>query len=292
MEELIERLRQIAEARGPRGPHVLPYAAELQVFGGYELRLPAHGYYLDGMRRGADPAHPYLVFQYTIEGAGCYAAHGQAHRLAPGMAFTAIIPSEHTYYLPADARRWGFFWVILRHPYIVERIARRQQASGAILEAAPGDALVLRALDLLEWAARPATGDPIAHERVLFEFLWEHERAATRHSTPSETERWLDDVRRYVVARLAHSIAVAELAERSGMSRSHFSHSFRAATGIAPAQFIRQVRLEEATRRLLHGEQPIEAIARDTGFANANHFCKVFRQRFHLSPGAFRRQMR
>jgi len=87
-------------------------------------------------------------------------------------------------------------------------------------------------------------------------------------------------------------VAVTDLAQLSGMSRSHFSHSFRAATGMAPAQFIRQIRLEEATRRLLHTEQPIEAIARATGFANANHFCKVFRQRFHLSPGAFRRQMR
>jgi AraC-like DNA-binding protein len=67
---------------------------------------------------------------------------------------------------------------------------------------------------------------------------------------------------------------------------------FKATTGAAPAQFVQQVRLEEATRRLLHTDQTVAMIAQATGFANPNHFCRVFRQHFHLSPGAFRQQMR
>jgi AraC-like DNA-binding protein len=55
---------------------------------------------------------------------------------------------------------------------------------------------------------------------------------------------------------------------------------------------VQQVRLEEATRRLLHTDQTVAMIAQATGFANPNHFCRVFRQHFHLSPGAFRQQMR
>jgi AraC-like DNA-binding protein len=233
------------------------------------------------------------VFQYTLDGWGCYAAQGATHQLRPGMAFTAIIPSEHAYYLPSASTNWAFFWVIVRHPYIVERIARRQLTSSAVFDAAPTDRLVLRATDLLEWVARPATDDSIAYERALFEFFWEYERLAVQQSTAqSESRRWLDGVRQYVLGRLAQPISVAELARLRNMSRSHFTHAFRDATGIAPAQFVRQIRLEEAARLLLHTEQPITAIAYATGFVNANHFCKAFRLRFHLSPGAFRRQMR
>jgi AraC-like DNA-binding protein len=290
MEELIERLRQLA---GGRVPQVALYPPELQVFGAFESLQPPCSYHWDGMRRGADPAHPYLVFQYTLDGWGAYAAQGQTHRLRPGTAFTAVIPSEHTYYLPAAASGWSFFWIIVRHRYIAVRIASRQQQSGAILILAPDSPLVLRALDLFEHVCRPTPRDELVQERALFEFFWEHERAARRGSTAqSEGERLLDEVRRYVQGTLGRPIAVAELAALHGMSRSHFSHLFRDATGKRPAQFIQQIRLEEATRRLLHTDAPIGTIAQATGFANANHFCKVFRQSFHLSPGAFRRQMR
>jgi transcriptional regulator GlxA family with amidase domain len=51
------------------------------------------------------------------------------------------------------------------------------------------------------------------------------------------------------------------------------------------------VRLQEVSRRLVHSKEKLEAIARATGFADANHLCKVFRRHRHLSPGEFRRQM-
>ncbi|MEN9937344.1 MAG: hypothetical protein RLZZ387_3923 [Chloroflexota bacterium] len=290
MEQLIQRLKQMTAARVPR---VTLYAPELQIFGGYEERRPPAQYAWDGLRRGGDPAHPYLVFQYTLDGWGCYASGGAAHHQRPGTAFTAIIPSEHSYYLPAASSGWSFLWVIVHHPYIMERVARRQQESGPILALEPSSPLVLRAVDLLEHVCRPTPRDSIAHERALFEFLWEHERAALRgRGAPSEGERLLEAVRGYVLASLARPVGVAEVAARHGMSRSHFSHTFKEATGLGPAHFIQQVRLEEAARRLVHTDQSVEAIARASGFANANHFCRVFRQRFRLSPGAFRRQMR
>jgi AraC-like DNA-binding protein len=290
MDELIAHLQEIARGRAP---HVMPYGPELQLFGGFETRQPPEQYHWDGIRRSADPAHPYIVFQYTLDGWGCYAAGGVTHRLLPGMAFTAVIPSEHAYFLPAASSGWTFFWLIVRHPYIVERIRQRQQEGGAILAAEPGSTLIMRAVDLFEYACRPTPRDAIAHERALFEFFWEHERATWRSSAAqSEGERLRDAVRSYVLGAAGRPIDVAELAARHGMSRSHFSHMFKAVTGCAPAQFVLQVRLEEATRQLLHTDQTVAMIAQATGFANPNHFCRVFRQHFHLSPGAFRQQMR
>jgi AraC-like DNA-binding protein len=290
MDGLIERLRQLTAGRVAR---VRLHTPELQVLGGFEERVPPAAYRWDGMRRGGNPAHPYLVFQYTLDGWGCYTAQGTAQRLRPGMGFTAIIPSEHVYELPPASSGWTFFWIIMHHPYVVERVARQQGESGAVLSLDPGGPAVLRALDLLEHVFRPAPRDAIAHERALFEFLWEYERAAGRSAgAQSEGERLREEVRGYVLGALQRPVGVDELAALRGQSRSRFSHAFKAATGIGPAKFVQQVRLEEAARRLLHTGQLVDDIARDTGFASANHFCRVFRQRFRLSPGAFRRQMR
>jgi transcriptional regulator GlxA family with amidase domain len=53
-----------------------------------------------------------------------------------------------------------------------------------------------------------------------------------------------------------------------------------------------RVRLEEAARRLAQSGDTLSAVAAATGFADANHLCKVFRRHYGLSPGAYRGQLR
>ena len=72
------------------------------------------------------------------------------------------------------------------------------------------------------------------------------------------------------------------------MSRSAFSHHFRAQTGVSPARFITETRVQKAARLLQTTHLPIETIAGQCGFASANHFGKVFRRHRDQSPSAYR----
>jgi len=76
------------------------------------------------------------------------------------------------------------------------------------------------------------------------------------------------------------------------MSRSHFSHFFRAHTGLTPARFATEVRIHEAARLLVETQSPLKHVSDACGFANSNHFCKVFRRFQHLSPAAYRQASR
>ena len=76
------------------------------------------------------------------------------------------------------------------------------------------------------------------------------------------------------------------------MSRSHFSHLFRTRTGLTPAHFATEVRVHEAARMLRETREPLKTIASDYGFANPNHFSKVFRRFQHVSPLSYRRTVR
>jgi|HigsolmetaAR206D_1030411.scaffolds.fasta_scaffold11002_2 Transcriptional regulator containing an amidase domain and an AraC-type DNA-binding HTH domain len=270
-----------------------PYAPELQVLGSLETRLPSDNYSWDGMKRGGDPQHPTVLFQYTLDGWGSYETQGIVYRLKPGTAFITLIPSEHHYYLPAASSSWTFFWLMIQHPYLVSRIAQRQKECGPVFSADEYSPLLQRALDLFTFACQPSMQDAIAREQALFAFFWEYERLMrSKNRSIDAAERLLDSVRNYVLSSLQRPVSVEEIARHKGMSRSHFSHYFKQTTGFTPIQFIQRIRLEEATRLLLQTNDSIATIAQATGFANANHFCKVFRQRFHLSPGLFRRQMR
>jgi transcriptional regulator GlxA family with amidase domain len=120
-----------------------------------------------------------------------------------------------------------------------------------------------------------------------------YERWAQQPSDSSgEGQRLLEAVRSRIVAGLPTATGVDALAVEYGMSRSHFSHFFRARTGLTPAWYATQVRIHEAARLLLDTPAPLKRIADACGFANANHFCKVFRRFQHLSPAAYRQALR
>jgi len=75
------------------------------------------------------------------------------------------------------------------------------------------------------------------------------------------------------------------------MSRGHFSLRFRALTGLTPGRYATQVRVDEAARMLRETRDPMKSVAAACGFANANHFSKVFRRFQHLGPLSYRRTL-
>ena len=82
------------------------------------------------------------------------------------------------------------------------------------------------------------------------------------------------------------------LARERGMSPTAFSHFFRANTGMTPGRFMTEARVQLAVRMLETTQLPLARIASECGFANANHFGKVFRKFRPQSAGAYRRSIR
>jgi AraC-like DNA-binding protein len=164
-----------------------------------------------------------------------------------------------------------------------------------VFEAHPDSPLMLAALTLLNSLfVRAAVGDRFTEEELIFKFMLEFERYhhEQTYSDLSEQEVFLNPIRKYIMQSIHRAISVEEIADLHNVSRSHFSHRFRSIVGVPPAQFILRIRLNEAVTRLLETNASLEQIARDTGFADANHFNKVFKTHYHLTPGQFRRQMR
>jgi len=82
---------------------------------------------------------------------------------------------------------------------------------------------------------------------------------------------------------------ITELSSAVGMNVDHFSRMFKRSTGLAPHQYLGNIRLERAKRLLAEGRSPIIEIAFDIGYANPSQFSAFFRKRTGLSPTEFRR---
>lgn len=258
---------------------------------GLEERKVPNEYFWDGTKRGGNPNFPYLVFQYTLDGWGCY-ADSSVQKIMPGMAFAAIVPSEHRYYLPNESKGWTFIWMIMWHQYVVSRIKQRNKKLGSVISAGAHSPMTLALIRLFEGVCRNSFHDEFALESAMFDWMIEYDRTAQNVLYPrSPMQELMESTRQFVLKNLDRGISVQEIAAEHAMSRSHFGHHFKAVTGLGPAEYITQIRLDEASKRLAESDDKLERIARETGFADANHFCKVFRRNYHTSPGKFRQQL-
>ncbi|MGC1309448.1 MAG: AraC family transcriptional regulator, partial [Phormidesmis sp.] len=94
----------------------------------------------------------------------------------------------------------------------------------------------------------------------------------------------------YMKANLTQDLSILDLATLTGMSKSHFSRSFKQSVGIPPYQYLMQQRVEQAKQLLEKQSIAISTIALDCGFANQTHLTKVFRQMTGMTPRAYQKR--
>lgn len=82
-------------------------------------------------------------------------------------------------------------------------------------------------------------------------------------------------------------LSLEELAERYGMSASHFQKVFTEVVGISPAQFSRSVRAERIQQQLPIAESVTRA-AGDAGFTSSAQFYAEAPNTLGMAPGRFR----
>lgn len=78
---------------------------------------------------------------------------------------------------------------------------------------------------------------------------------------------------------------VSELARETGMSRSNLHRKVRAETGKSISQFIRHLRLEEASRLLRRTSLTASEVAFKCGFHSVSYFSRCFHDKYGYPPG-------
>jgi transcriptional regulator GlxA family with amidase domain len=91
----------------------------------------------------------------------------------------------------------------------------------------------------------------------------------------------------WILRHLHEDLSVEVLARRACMSPSHFNRAFKSVFGSAPAEFVENLRLNEAKRRLSVPKRTLDTIAASVGFADADAFRRAFERRFGAKPRSY-----
>jgi len=99
----------------------------------------------------------------------------------------------------------------------------------------------------------------------------------------------IDQAAQYMEQHMADNIDVKVIAPRFGYTREHFTRLFRQTTGASPGNYLISLRLEKAKQLLRLSDEKLESVAASCGFANANYLCRLFKQRFGLTPVEYKK---
>ncbi|MCP8898000.1 GlxA family transcriptional regulator [Gilvimarinus xylanilyticus] len=109
------------------------------------------------------------------------------------------------------------------------------------------------------------------------------------HPHPDEL---IVQVQSWLREHYARIINIGELAQRFGMSTRTFNRRFKEATGCAPLEYLRQVRINTAQDLLRSSNYSITEIAAQVGYADTAYFTERFKQQLDITPSDYRATVR
>jgi len=260
-------------------------AAEIASFRIDELSRSTHVHASTWRDRGAGSprfpaaAHAGVEIAWCTSGCVVYEIGSRAYELAAGSVVVVPEGVDHrTRLLPGTTATSVKLEADLVHEI--------QDDTGRRLE--PGlvprsDVVARLGVILTEPARRARGGDPVDDvARALVRRLLEPAGEARAPRRDPRIARAL----RAAEERIAEPLEIADLARAAGMSRYHFSRSFRAQLGVSPYQWLLQRRVEHAAA-LLGRRHSVTEAAFEVGFSDLSRFARAFREHFGCAPSAF-----
>lgn len=260
--------------------------------GAFDVRLasqPTYWYCEPGWEWKSSPLADHLLW-YVMDGVGTMRLDGRTWELGPGAGFV-FGPGSQPYGTQDPERRLVVFGM---HFQIVDPLGRAIQETDNML---PPPGHIVRDMALFATLAQRCDisrrrGDELGalqsclFLRAMLLHLWDE----VLHPAPSAVDLALDEIMRTIQMEPGKRRTVDELAAQVHLSRAQFVRRFRAASGLAPARFMVQARLERARRLIAETDMTLSQIALVLGYDDVYFFSRQFKQYAGHPPSMLRKR--
>ena len=126
-----------------------------------------------------------------------------------------------------------------------------------------------------------------------YDFTYEENESDSFSMSDAIDQQLITSIEQYVQQNMSRGpINLEEMAGAMGMGMKPFFQKVREVTGKTPAEVVRDLRLKHACVLLQRTNINMSELANNIGFATAEHFMNLFKERFGISPSEYRRRYR
>jgi two-component system response regulator YesN len=112
-----------------------------------------------------------------------------------------------------------------------------------------------------------------------------------KHGQQKENVKIAAQVKQYIDLHYAEKVNLEELADLIPISRSYLAVLFKQSTGQTIWNYLVEVRMNNAKLLLLDQQLKIYQIAHKVGYENSEHFSKLFKEYYGVTPKEYRRMI-
>jgi AraC family transcriptional regulator len=128
---------------------------------------------------------------------------------------------------------------------------------------------------------------PLAIEGLILEIMAETARNSVKKSGNLKP-RWVELAKEILHSRFSENLTINEIAELVGRHPVHLAREFRKHFHSTIGEYIRQLRVDFAFKKLSASNLSLTEIALDAGFSHQSHFSKTFKLVTGKTPSEYR----
>ena len=227
---------------------------------------------------------------YVAGGRGSFESEGGIYLpVEPGSVFL-LFPGVWHRYQPDSATGWHEYWI--GFDGVTARNWRKSKfisAAKPVVKVNAEDTMLATFSRMIQSvrAARPALQQILAGAAAnLVGICYSAQQA------PLASENPRSNAVEQAIARLEGDLGaqldMKTLAQELGVSYSWFRTAFVMHTGLAPHQYLLEMRLVRARNLLVGTRLTVKEVAVQTGFQDEHYFSRLFRQKLNVTPSQWR----
>ncbi len=258
----------------------------------YPTRGHADGYYFN---TGHGRTLNEYQLLYIVEGSGVFqSAHVKLTELHAGDMFVLFPGEWHTYH-PLKDTGWKSFWIGFKGKNMDDRVRAGFLAPEKPIYKVGFSEDIMR----LYRDAYKAAVEELANSQQIMagmvNYLIGLMYAFARNKKFTSNKLHVDVINRArlrIRESLESGITIQQIADESGISYSNFRKLFKEYTGVAPALYQQELRIQRAKELLSTTDLSVKEIAYRLNFESSDYFSSKFKLKVGISPVEFRKKTR
>lgn len=128
------------------------------------------------------------------------------------------------------------------------------------------------------------------HEFLVY--IRKADESALEKKTYQKNDECMKKMLFYIREHLFEELTVDQIARSANVSRSECFKCFKRFSQKTPVEYINECRLTQGASLLACTKSSVTEIASMCGFSSSSYFCKLFKERYQLSPAQYRRKVK